>query len=373
MKIVADSNIPFAAEAFAQFGHVTSIPGREMSPENIDAALLDAASVRFVATATIGCDHVDRGYLADRTIGFASAPGSNADSVADYVVSALLHLSFVKNWPLAGKTLGIVGVGNVGSRVYRRALALGLKCIVCDPPKARLTGSDFYRPLEELLGQSDIVSLHVPLIAEGQDATLKMAGREFFAKMKPGALFVNTCRGKVMDERALRESRGRLTGVILDVWENEPIPDPETIRIADIATPHIAGHSYDGKVAGTRMIYNAACAFLFAERKWTGESAYASVEETVLSFPAGDPSLYDIVSKAYPIMDDDLHFRALLDVPPEKVAQFYDGLRVNYPRRMEFSHFRVDAPGMPEAMRIRVRELGFAMDEPGDGARLNPV
>ncbi len=373
MKILADSNIPFAAEAFASFGSVTTLSGRRIdraaiegagmllvrSGTTVDETLLTGSSVRFVGTATIGTEHVDREWLAANSIGFASAPGSNADSVADYVVSALLHLSFVKNWPLAGKTIGIVGVGNVGSRIFRRAEAMGLKVIVCDPPKARLTVSDFYRPLNELLAVSDIVTLHVPLITTGDDATVGMAGRDFFNRMKPGSVFINTCRGKVTDEKALREARGRLAGVVLDVWESEPAPDPETIRIADIATPHIAGHSWDGKVAGTRMIYNAACAYFFSDRTWTGLSAFSGVDDITLSFPRVDVSLYDVVSRAYPIMDDDLRFREILTKPADEVSAFFDSLRVNYPRRLEFTHFCVDAQAVTPLKRSALEILGF--------------
>ncbi|MHC4916903.1 MAG: 4-phosphoerythronate dehydrogenase, partial [Planctomycetota bacterium] len=243
MLIVADNNIPFAAEAFGHLGEVRTVQGRGLAAEGvagadvlllrstvkINAELLGKCSPKFVGTATIGTDHVDEEYLASRGIPFASAPGSNAESVAEYWTSAVLLVAARLGWNLRGVTCGVVGVGNVGSRVARRAEALGMRVLKCDPPLARQTGSDEYRPLEELLAESRIITLHAPLNREGEDATLHMADAGFFAKLPPDAVFLNTARGKVHDTPALLAAleSGRLAAAVLDVWEGEPLVETE--------------------------------------------------------------------------------------------------------------------------------------------------
>ncbi|MBM3335143.1 4-phosphoerythronate dehydrogenase, partial [Candidatus Sumerlaeota bacterium] len=283
MKIVADENIPFAAEAFAQLGDVVTVRGRAIkrdtvrdadalivrSVTRVNADLLDGTAVRFVATATIGFDHVDVGYLRQRGIGFASAPGSNANSVAEYVVAALLVLARRKGFRLEGKTVGVVGVGNVGSRVVQKAAALGMKVLQNDPPLQRQTGDPLFLPLEALF-DADILTFHVPLTRTGTDATYHMIGDQLLSRLRPGAIVINTSRGAVADTAALLRAAasGRLGGLVLDVFEGEPKINVELVRRADIATAHIAGYSYDGKARGTQMVYRAACEFFGLPAQW---------------------------------------------------------------------------------------------------------
>jgi erythronate-4-phosphate dehydrogenase len=236
MKIVADENIPLVKQAFGSFGEVETMPGRKIGPEavrdaeallvrsitRVDAALLSGSRVRFVGTATIGVDHVDRDWLKREGIGFASAPGSNAESVAEYVVAALLVLAERMNTSPAGKSLGVIGVGNVGSRVARNARALGMRVLLNDPPLKRATGDARYLTLEETL-QADIVSLHVPLTREGLDRTWHLADEDFFRRMRPGSVFINTSRGAVAVCEGWMKALGKtLSAAVLDVWEHEP-------------------------------------------------------------------------------------------------------------------------------------------------------
>ncbi|MCK4325827.1 4-phosphoerythronate dehydrogenase, partial [bacterium] len=211
MKIVADKNIPFVEEAFGKLGEVATLPGRQINSSavkeadvllvrtvtRVDERLLKGSRVRFVATATIGLDHVDLDYLKKKGIGFASATGCNANSVAEYIVAALLIFAQRYEFSLSGKTIGVVGVGNVGSRVVEKAGILGMNVLQNDPPLARKTGESRFRPLEELLQKSDILTLHVPLSHEGEDATYHMANEALFEKMKKGGFFINTSRGAV--------------------------------------------------------------------------------------------------------------------------------------------------------------------------------
>ncbi|MFW6221718.1 MAG: NAD(P)-dependent oxidoreductase, partial [Fibrobacterota bacterium] len=188
MVVIADSSIPFVEEAFADFGEVRTMPGRDITSQQlkeatillvrsittVDKNLLEGTGVKFVATATIGTDHIDTAYLAENNIGFAYAPGSNAESVAEYITAALFELTQARGRKLNELALGIVGCGNIGSRVFRHAQALGMHCLLNDPPKKRISGSISYLPLEKVLRESDIVSLHVPLNMHGSDATYHM-------------------------------------------------------------------------------------------------------------------------------------------------------------------------------------------------------
>jgi erythronate-4-phosphate dehydrogenase len=376
MKICADSNIILAKEAFASLGEVVLAEGRDIthkSLEDIDVLvvrsvtqvnsdLLEGTPVRFVASATIGTDHIDLAYLRDNSIGFAHAPGSNANSVAEYVVSALLHLAEKKQRRLSEMTIGIVGVGNVGSRVYALAQALGMKCLLCDPPMKERTKSDLYLPLPRVLAESDIVTMHVPLTETGAGATYKMADNDFFPAMKKHAFFINTSRGDVVDENSLRQARSKLGAVVLDVWAGEPKPHAGTIAAADIATPHIAGYSWDGKIAGTAMVHNAMAAYFFAgaEKTWRPPGAAEEQLPIVLDKKQDEDVVFAAVKAAYPIMDEDRRFRKILDKDPDKKGAFFDELRRTCPKRLEFRNFTVSLTRKyPQQIVSELTGLGF--------------
>ncbi|NLK42194.1 MAG: 4-phosphoerythronate dehydrogenase [Planctomycetes bacterium] len=367
MKIVADQNIPFVEACFSSLGQVEVYPGRALtasqvadadvllvrSVTKVDRSLLAGSRVKFVATATIGVEHVDTDWLASEGIGFASAPGSNANSVAEYVVAALLALGKKNKFNLAGKSIGVVGVGNVGSRVARKCAALGMMVKLNDPPLARQTGDPKYRPLDELF-DCDFVTLHTPLTKEGQDKTFHLADASFFAALKRGVFFLNTSRGSVHDTAALKAALGggKLSGVVLDVWENEPHIDLELLRKADITTPHIAGYSFDGKVAGLLMIYRAACEYFGLTPAYTEADFLPppDVPEIVLTPDQLDEPIerlvHDTVQQVYAINRDDFNMREILLVPPDQRGAFFDRLRKEYPRRREFQNTTVAVPNV---------------------------
>jgi erythronate-4-phosphate dehydrogenase len=376
MKILADVNILFAKEAFGQFGEVITVEGRDITRErlkDIDALLvrsvtpvnrdlLDGTSVKFVASATTGTDHVDLAYLRDSHRGFAHAPGSNANSVAEYVVAALLYCAEKRDTKLEGKTLGIVGVGDVGTRVLYLGRALGMRCLLNDPPKKALSGSDLYLPLTAVLKESDVVTIHVPLTMKGPDATYRMVSAEFISSMKEGSFFVNTSRGDVLHEPSLISARKRLGCVVLDVWNNEPEPDPGTIAVCDLATPHIAGYSYDGKVSGTEMIYDAACAFFSHQRKWRPPSACDDDQPKQIALNDEVDPLAKAVLKAYPILKDDSLFRKIVLLDASRRGEYFGAVRSNYSRRLEFKNYAV-AVGrkIPDSVKAALANLGFAV------------
>lgn len=378
MKIVADAEIPFVKEAFAEFGRVIAVPAQEITSEllkdatmllvrsvtKVDSKLLAGTSVRFVATASIGTDHIDNSYLENESIGFASAPGSNADSVSDYIVAALLHLAEVKKITLHDCTIGIIGVGNVGSRVMKSAQALGMTCLLNDPPKKRITNSDIFVSLEDVLGKSDIVTLHVPLTMEGPDKTYRMVAEDFIGRMKDGAIFINTSRGKVVDEDYLcKLAVKKIGGMVIDVWDGEPAINTGLLRLADIATPHIAGHSYDGKVRGTGMIHDAACAFYFKDKLWDMDKVLMKNSGGTIDLTKSKKPVYDIVKNAYPIIRDDKNLRNMLELKEDTKAGYFDELRRQYPKRLEFTHFSVKSGNLNKKDRDIITGLGFALKE----------
>ncbi len=363
VKIVADANIPHAKACFSHLGEVELIAGREITVEALSAAdvllvrsvtqvnesLLAESSVKFVATATIGVEHVDVDYLASRQIGFASAPGSNAVSVADWVTATLLAMADKHKWTLAGKSIGIVGVGNVGSRVAHKCEGLGMRTVLNDPPLARATGDSRFRPLEEIYG-CDFVTLHTPLNRSGHDPTFHLANAAFFEKLKVGAAFLNSSRGGVHDTSALQHAiqAGRLSAVALDVWEGEPLVEVELLRAVDVATPHIAGYSLDGKIAGLLMIYRAVCKHLGLTTAHDSVDFLPEPEVKEIRLDPSDRPLQEqvqqVVQRVYPICRDDSAMRDLIKVSGIERAKFFDGLRKNYPVRREFHNTTVRLP-----------------------------
>lgn len=381
LQIVADANIPRAEEAFGRLGRVRLLPGQAIRPEalagadvllvrsvtRVDAALLDGSPVRFVGSATIGTDHVDLGYLAERGIPFAHAPGSNAVSVVEYVLAAILAVHAERGERLAGKTVGVVGCGHIGGRLAQRLPALGLRVLKTDPPLAEAGGAGFV-PLERVLAEADIVTLHTPLTRTGPHPTYHLVGAAQLAAMRPDALLVNAARGAVVDNAALCEAleAGRIGGAVLDVWEGEPEPDPALLALVDIATPHIAGYSFDGKINGTAMLHEALTGWLGVEPAWDAEAALAPAPSERLRLERPQPDLDQtawldaLVRQAYDVRADDARMRALLGLPPAQRGAYFHHLRKTYPRRRDFRWFTV--PDVPEAHRRAVRDgLGFAL------------
>jgi erythronate-4-phosphate dehydrogenase len=376
MKLVADKQIYKVEEAFADMGDVTAVSGGMISREllsdadillvrsvtQVNAALLEGTPVKFVASASIGVDHVDVDFLRDNCIGFAHAPGSSADSVAEYVAAALIEICAKSGRAPGETTLGIIGAGNVGGRVCALAGALGMEYLLNDPPKKALTGSETYRPLEEVLERSDVVSLHVPLIEAGEGPTYHLVDGGFVSRMKQGAALINTSRGRVIDEKSFKAARSRLGMVALDVFEREPAINVETLNVADIATPHIAGYSLDGKLRGTDMIYHSASAFFFKEARWKSESCDLHLQKRDIDLRNSKDPVSDGIRGAYPIMADDEQFRRIYSVPQDGIVKFFEGLRADYPKRLEFPHFKLTVSESQKAAAETLTGLRFEVE-----------
>lgn len=354
MKIVADENIPFVKQCFSSLGDCITIGGRNIGPEilkdadgllvrsitKVDKNLLAGSNVKFVGTATIGFEHIDIAHLAENNIGFSSAPGSNSNSVAEYIISALLNLADKYDFDISEKSIGIIGVGNVGGKVEKKARALGMKVILNDPPLQRTTGDEKYRPLKEIFS-CDIVTLHVPLTSNGIDKTYHLADEKFFSSLKTGAVFINSSRGNVVDESALKNAitSGKVGSCVLDVWKNEPCIDLELLDMVDFATPHIAGYSYDGKVEGMIMIYNAFCRHFGIEPKFSAADFLpAPAVERIAIAPNEQKPLLKAVNMLYDIKNDDANLRQVKQKIADQRGAFFDSLRRNYPIRREFQN-----------------------------------
>lgn len=383
MRLIVDQNIPFAREAFGTLGEVTTLPGRDIRPEHVasadalivrsitkvNAALLEGSPVRFVGTCTIGEDHVDKGWLATQGIGFSSAPGCNANSVSEYITAALLELRHAGHLsrPLRDCSLGVIGHGHVGSKVAAKARALGMRVVVNDPPLADLTGDALYRPLSAVL-DCDVVTLHVPLEKSGPHPTLHLADAAFLTSMKPGAILINTARGPVVESDALLEAldSAHLAACVLDVWEGEPEVPTELISNAFLASPHIAGYSFDGKVNGTVQIYQALCRHLSIDPTWTPDALLPAPDVPELELPHGevDDALLQLIRQVYDIRRDDAALRAALDLPEADRGKHFDALRKNYPRRREFQHTAVKVTDKGHPLADNLRGLGFKVISP---------
>ncbi|MFQ5741665.1 MAG: 4-phosphoerythronate dehydrogenase [Acidobacteriota bacterium] len=382
MRIIADAKIPAVLSTFGQLGNVRLLDSERIhrgsvgnadvvlvrSETRVDARLLEGTRVRFVGSATIGQDHVDLDYLREARIGFANAPGSNADSVTQYVVAALLFLGGRKGLKLGGKTLGVVGVGSIGSRVVQAARALGMEVILNDPPLARLTSSPDFRPLDALL-DADFLTLHVPLVRGGTDPTWHLFDEKRLATFKPATILINTSRGAVVETGALKEflSRGRLEAAVVDVWENEPAIDIDLMALATIATAHIAGYALEGKLRGAHMLYEAVCRH-FDRSPVACRGAVPATHEAAEVDLSGvaDPEevLRRAVKACYDIQADDVRLRRLTRMPPAQRAGYFRRLRKNYPVRHEFSTLRVILSDQNRSCGETLRQLGFQTGEP---------
>lgn len=340
LKIVADKAIPFLEGVFDPYADMTYLPGDKIGPEDVmdadvlmvrtrtkcNADLLEGSKVKFIATATIGTDHIDFPYCDSKGIVVRNAPGCNAGGVMEYVFSALYGLASRKSISLQGDTIGIIGVGHVGSLIERMGRALGFRILKCDPPRAEAEGSFGFCDLEYLLQNSQIVTLHVPL----DETTRGMANSEFFSLMQPGAFFINAARGEVVCDDALKDAIPKLGPVIIDTWNHEPDIDLDLMDKVAIATPHIAGYSYQGKQNGTAAAVRAVAHYFGITELYEFFPKTDLPENEAVKLDLKDLNQGEIASVLqynYPIFTDDF----MLRLNPEN----FDKLRSEYNYRRE--------------------------------------
>lgn len=382
MKIIVDENVPYLKGVLEPFAEVVCLPGREITRDvvrNADALiirtrtlcnekLLKDSSVKFIASATIGADHIDADYCRSRGIAWCNAPGCNAGAVCQYVAAALLATARMRNAELRGRTIGIVGVGHVGSRVAVLCRALGMNVLLNDPPRQQLEGDDVFTDLARIRREADFISFHVPLVTEGAFATRHMVDEHFLAGLAKSPLLINTCRGEVFDSGAVKQSldAGLLTGVVIDCWEKEPEIDRELLDKTMIGTPHIAGYSEAGKAKGTTMCVQALSRFFHLRIDDWEPPGDGLQKQAILPLDGygkeTEALLAEAVLKTYDILADDRRLRA--------DPGAFERLREQYLYRKEFLDFAIVPGNLDTVSWSALRKIGFRVicDQPGKGA-----
>jgi len=375
IKIIADDKIPFLKGVLEPYADIVYLPGNLISRKSVMGAdallirtrtkcnqsLLEGTSVKLIATATIGYDHIDADYCKSRDIKWVNAPGCNSSSVQQYITAAFLTLAHKHHFSLKDKTLGIIGVGNVGSKVQIAANLLGMGVKINDPPRARKEGHAGFVSLDEIIETCDIITIHVPLIREGEDKTFHFFDSPNFSKVKTGTWLLNSSRGEVVKTTALKTAltSGRLKGAVIDVWENEPDIDLELLRQVAISTPHIAGYSVDGKANGTAMVVQALSQFFGLPIQDFYPAALQSPSNPKIRVDGTGKSrqqiIYEAIMKTYAIMED--HDR--LQLTPRSFEQ----LRGSYPVRREFGAYTLTLSNVEKGEKEIFERFGFRIEK----------
>ena len=371
MKIIADNNIPFLKGVLEPFAEVEYHPGMGITAEKVtdadaliirtrtkcDAALLMGSKVKLIATATIGFDHIDKAYCYANNITWTNAPGCNSGSVMQYVASALVQLSIKYNFSFSEKTIGIVGVGNVGSKVARLASLLGMKVLLNDPPRKRKEGETEFVSLKTIQEKADIISFHVPLNLKGKDKTFHLFDEDFLSKMKDDAIILNSSRGEVVSTEILKKGliSKKIKATVIDVWENEPNIDLDLLKLVDIGTPHIAGYSADGKANGTAMSVQALSRhFKWGLDDWFPEDIPSPSKPSFqidCNKLSTEEALNSAILATYDILNDDELLR--------KSPSTFEDQRGNYPLRREFQAYKPEVFNDTNDINQVLSSLGF--------------
>jgi erythronate-4-phosphate dehydrogenase len=371
MKIIADDKIPFLKGVLEPFADIVYVNGSEISNDHVRDAdaliirtrtrcnekLLRNSSVKFIGTATIGFDHIDTRYCDSRQIVWKNAPGCNSGSVMQYVASTLFSLSSKMEFELKDRVLGVIGVGNVGSKIVRLAEMIGMRVYLCDPPKVRETGACGFISPEGILRECDIITFHVPLNPEGEDKTFHMISDHLLKSVNPATIIINTSRGEVADSQALKNAltNRSISALVLDVWENEPAIDMELLKMCTQATPHIAGYSVDGKAHGTGMIIRELSRFFELPLEDWEPSGLPEPSAELINIDCkgltAEAVLKQAVLHTYDVAADD---RRLRENPGE-----FEKQRGNYPPRREFGAYTLNLIDSTPEITKRCLKTGF--------------
>nr|WP_272501668.1 4-phosphoerythronate dehydrogenase PdxB [Silvania confinis] len=362
--------MPYARELFSRLGEVKAVPGRPIPLDELDdadalmvrsvtkvnEALLAGKAVKFVGTATAGTDHVDDAWLQQAGIGFSAAPGCNAIAVVEYVFSSLLMLAERDGFALADRTVGIIGVGNVGGRLQKRLEALGIRTLLCDPPRADRGDEGDFSTLDQLVAECDVLTFHTPLFKDGPYKSLHLADDALINRLKPGTILINACRGPVVDNAALfqRLESGQDLSVVLDVWEPEPDLNVALLDKVDIGTAHIAGYTLEGKARGTTQVFEAYSTFIGKSQQVALDTLLPTPDfgRITLHGPLDQSSLKRLVHLVYDVRRDDALLRKAAGKPGE-----FDKLRKHYLERREWSSLYVICDDADAASLLH--KLGF--------------
>ena len=371
MKIVIDNKIPFINGVLEKYTDVVYLEGSKISKYNLmdadgmiirtrtkcDASLLERTPVQFIASATTGIDHIDVNYCRSKEIVVAYEEGCNSSSVTQYIASALCHLSAKFGFSLSETTIGIIGVGNIGSKVARLCEALGMTVLLNDPPRERREREKLFVPLETILRQADIITLHVPLNRDGIDKTYHLVDEQLLSNLNSYQVLINTSRGEVINTQSIKNAlkEKTLRGCVLDVWDGEPDIDQELLQLTDIGTPHIAGYSADGKANATSMSVRATSEYFGLELNgWQPQQIPVPVNTTIQSDCQSQNTeevIRRCIQSTYDILADDRRLRN----SPETFEQ----QREKYPLRREFETYTVELINAKNSISSIIKQLGF--------------
>ena len=368
--LVIDDAVPYAKELFSHLGNVISLPGKEINTEHlqnadalivrsrtqVNAALLEHSNVSFVGSTVVGLDHVDQPYLKEHAIEFYSAQGCNANSVSEYVMTNIVNLAIEKKFKLSEKSLAIIGVGHVGKLVEKKARALGITVLLNDPPRARQEMSDEFIDLDSAL-KADIITVHTPLTKTGQDTTYHLLSADKLKKIQPHQILINAARGGIIDEQAWINTPTESN--IIDCWENEPNINPDLYNKADIATPHIAGHALDAKIAGSEMVYRALCQHwkIPPDDSWRQFLPPPPPPISLSLTGNHQKDIHNVLQQCYRPEEDDAAIRANNIVVTHKKYEYY---RRHYPVHREWPQHRVTKTPDPTFNNL-LYSLGFQL------------
>ncbi|MCB2219402.1 MAG: 4-phosphoerythronate dehydrogenase [Bacteroidetes bacterium] len=369
MKIVADDKIPFLKGVLEPFAEVIYIPGDEIKPETVKDAevlltrsithcnseLLKKSSIKLIVTATIGEDHIDKQFCKENGIQWYSAKGCNAGAVEQYVTAALLEIASTDKTQLMGKTIGIIGVGEIGSRVARVAQLLGMKVLLNDPPRSRVEGRVGFSDLNEIQQNADFITLHVPLTFGGEDKTFHLLSEDFFGELVKPVVLINSSRGAVLDTEVLKNAviDEKISQLVIDVWENEPEIDTELLAMTEIATPHVAGYSIEGKANATAMVVRAVSSIYgLGVGDWYPEIP-ADLRQLELDCAGlSDQEIFRMVFNAvYPIHADVVKLKT--------APEHFEELRGEYVYRHENTAWELSLHNTTQTIKSTLRSFGF--------------
>ena len=371
MKFIADDKIPYLKGILDPYAEVIYKPGGKIGREDVEdadgliirtrtkcnRALLEGSAVKFIATATIGYDHIDRDYCRENNIQWTNAPGCNSSSVQQYIASVLGFLTARSEQKLEGKTLGIIGVGNVGSKIEKLARILNMKVLLNDPPRERQEGDKNFVSKEQIFQEADIISLHVPLNKEKDDKTYHLINSHSLERIHKNAILINSSRGAVVDNQALKKALvdKQIAGAVLDVWENEPDFDQDLQSGLILGTPHIAGYSRDGKANGTAMSVQAISRFFGLDLNDWYPAQIEKPEHPLINIDGAGKSpeqtVFEAIEWTYRVSEDDKRLR--------KDPGTFEQQRGEYPVRREFQAYTLNAKNIKPEVQNKLKELGF--------------
>ena len=382
LSIVADEQIPLAEQAFSKFGNVTLVDGRSInnslikntdillvrSVTKVNELLLKNSNLKFLGSATSGVDHIDIDYLKSSKIYFSYSPGSNSQSVAEYVLNSLIVAKKKSCIPFSKMKVGIIGCGHIGSKVKKIMDILGSHCLLNDPILSNQRKDEIFTELEEVL-QSDVVTLHVPLTKDCDYPTYNLVNEIFLKKLKPNVIFINTSRGEVIDEEALLAFKmdNPESVLVLDVWRNEPNINTSLLSQAFIKTPHIAGYSHEGKINATENLFNQLNHF--CGTNFTFSELY--IPNNIRLSPEMNGSKYDvesIISQHWNILEDNISTDYYNNLAITDRAKYYDSLRKNYSTRYEYASRTIefsdgiDMTAFDNTVQNNLEKLGFKLN-----------